>query len=350
MEINISKKELEKLRRSLKFRDPIIFEKSVYAFKLLQGLLKVYPHLIFKGGTSILLHKFPPIRFSIDVDIILNPKDKNLLKERLKEVAQEAGFKEVEEDIRQTEKNIPKKHFKFYYDSHYASIRQYILLDIIFCQSPYSKLIQKSLSECPLSFGSSLKVSVPTIEGLFGDKLTAVSPNTVGIPLDTKEMEFVKQIIDLGFLFEFLEDIEDVKKTFNNTVKFESSFRDRRFSTKKVTDDILDVAFKYCQYLLKGGNNSYKEIIHINNGLRRVSNHLLVRYTQSDLKIAFSKIAYICKLFTVNQKTKIFKTVDYKLIENKRLIEKYCVLEGLKKTNPQSYFYWIQAFGEKEEI
>ena len=345
MEINISKKELEKLRRDLKFHDPIIFEKSIYAFRLLQGLLKVYPHLIFKGGTSILLHKFPPIRFSIDVDIILNPKDNNSLDEKLKGVAVEAGFKKVEEDIRQTEKNTPKKHFKFYYDSHYVSIRQYILLDIIFCQSPYSRLIQKSLSGCPLSFGASLRVFMPTIEGLFGDKLTAISPNTVGIPLNTKEMEFVKQIIDLAFLFEFLEDIEDVRKTFNNTVKFESSFRDTRFSTKKVIDDILDVAFKYCQYLLKGGNNSYKEIIHINNGLRKVSNHLLIKYTQSDLKIAFSKIAYICKLFITAQKPKILKTADYKLIENKYLAEKYRVLDGLKKTNPQGYFYWTQAFG-----
>jgi predicted nucleotidyltransferase component of viral defense system len=350
MEVNISKKELEELRRGLKFRDLIIFEKSIYAFRLLQGLLKVYPDLIFKGGTSILLHKFPPIRFSIDVDIILNPKNKNLLEEKLKGVALEIGFKEVEEDNRQTEKNIPKKHLKFYYTSFYTNIRQYILLDIVFYKSPYAKLIKKSLSECPLAFGSPLKVIIPTVEGLFGDKLTTISPNTVGIPLNTKEMEFVKQIIDLGFLLEFLEDFEDVRETFNNTVKFESSFRAARFSTKKVIDNILDVAFKYCQYLLKGGNNSYKEIMHINNGLRRVSNHLLIKYTQSDLKIAFSKIAYICKLFTVNQKPKLLKTVDYKLIENKRLAEKYCVLEGLKKTNPQGYFYWIQAFGKEGKI
>lgn len=104
MEIDIFTKELEKLRRDLRLRDPIIFEKSIYAFRLLRGLLKVYPNLIFKGGTSILLHKFPPIRFSIDVDIILNHKDNNSLEEKLKGVIPEAGFKKVEEDIRKTEK------------------------------------------------------------------------------------------------------------------------------------------------------------------------------------------------------------------------------------------------------
>lgn len=182
---------------------------------------------------------------------------------------------------------------------------------------------------------------MPTIDGLFGDKLTAISPNTGGISLNTKEMEFVKQTIDLGFLFEFLEDIEDVRKTFNNTVKFESSCRNIRFSTKEVINNILDVAFKYCQCLLRGGNNSYKEIIHINNGLRRVSNHLLIKYTQSDLKIAFSKIAYICKILLNPQKPKIVKSVNYKLIENKHFSKQYLILEGLKKTNPESYFYWM---------
>lgn len=51
---------LESLRKKLKFRDRGIFEKTVYAFNLLSELLRIYPGLIFKGGTSILLHIFPP--------------------------------------------------------------------------------------------------------------------------------------------------------------------------------------------------------------------------------------------------------------------------------------------------
>ena len=347
MGTEISRKALETLRGKLKFRDPNIFEKTVYDFKLLKELLKIYPHLIFKGGTSILLHKFPPLRFSIDIDVILNPEDEKLLRKNLKEIASESGFEEPEEDIRQTEKNIPKRHFKFYYNSYYANVSQYILLDIVFCKTPYAKLMQKSLAECPLAFGTNLKVSVPTAEGLFGDKLTAVSPNTVGIPLNTKrEMEFVKQIIDLGFLFELISDLEDVKMTFENTIKLENSFRDVQYSPKDVIENILDIAFKYSQYLLKGGNNSHKEIIHINNGLRRVSNHLLVKYSQSDLKLSFSKTAYICRLITATQKVQISKSIDRKLVEGRRLAGKYQILERLKRTNYQSYFYWMQAFGK----
>lgn len=61
--------KLESLRKKLGFKDPGIFEKCVYAFNLLSDVLKVYPNLVFKGGTSILLHVFPPVRLSIDIDI-----------------------------------------------------------------------------------------------------------------------------------------------------------------------------------------------------------------------------------------------------------------------------------------
>ncbi|MBN1869025.1 MAG: hypothetical protein JW847_00390 [Candidatus Omnitrophica bacterium] len=54
-----NKDQIEDLRKKMKVSDPGIFEKAVRAFSLLDALLKVHPDLIFKGGTSMLLHKFP---------------------------------------------------------------------------------------------------------------------------------------------------------------------------------------------------------------------------------------------------------------------------------------------------
>lgn len=210
---------IEKLRKELKFQDPGIFEKTVCAFGLLDGLVKVYSDLVFKGGTSIFLHIFPPVRFSIDIDILLQEQDKKDIENNLKIVVSESGiFDEVKEDKR--EKNIPKAHYKFYYNSYYPRNKQYILLDIVFCNSPYHKLIKKNLANCPLALNASTTVKVPTIEGLFGDKLTAISPKTIGIQLNAqREMEFVKQVIDLGFLFEHLNNIDDIHKTFQATAR-----------------------------------------------------------------------------------------------------------------------------------
>jgi len=58
----LDKQIIEKLRRNLGFEDPGIFEKTVYALNLLPSLLEGYPDLIFKGGTSILLHQYPQAR------------------------------------------------------------------------------------------------------------------------------------------------------------------------------------------------------------------------------------------------------------------------------------------------
>lgn len=62
---------LESLRKELQFSDRGIFEKAVYTFNLLSELLHIYPNLIFKGGTSVLLHIFPPARLSIDIGVKL---------------------------------------------------------------------------------------------------------------------------------------------------------------------------------------------------------------------------------------------------------------------------------------
>jgi len=77
------KQIIEKLRQDLCFKDPGIFEKAVYALNLLPPLLEAYPSLIFKGGTSILLHQYPPVRLSIDIDILLPEKEKASLNEQL---------------------------------------------------------------------------------------------------------------------------------------------------------------------------------------------------------------------------------------------------------------------------
>ncbi len=188
---------IEKLRHGLGFKDPGIFEKAVYALNLLPSLLDVYPDLIFKGGTSILLHQYPPLRLSIDIDIILPEKDRISINDKLSAVASASGiFKSIEEDVR--ESHIPKAHFKFFYDSHFSKREQSILLDVVFCENPYPKLVKRLLKESALILkDTNAVVTIPTAEGLFGDKLTAMAPKTLGLRLtDGRDMEFVKQTIE----------------------------------------------------------------------------------------------------------------------------------------------------------
>ena len=343
-----NKNQIEGLRKELKISDPGIFEKTVRAFSLLDGLLKACPGLIFKGGTSILLHQFPPERLSIDIDIILPEKDRESLSGNINAIAETSGFKIAKEDKRQSA--IPKAHYKFRYDPFFGTREDSILLDVVFCEHPYHKIVEKSLKgHLLISSDTDGIVKIPTVDGLIGDKMTAASPKTLGLRLtEGRDMEYLKQIIDLGALFGMIEDLKDVRETFSRTCVLENDFRKTKHSEGEVLDDILEVAFKYSQWLLKGADNSFKEINSINKGFERLANHLVTRISPDDLKVAFAKVAYIGRLISDPGASKIVKNVDLSVIEGIQLEGKYRILEGLKKRSIPAYFYWALAVGGKK--
>lgn len=339
-------KRLESLRKELQFSDRGIFEKTVYAFSLLDELLRVYQGLIFKGGTSILLHIFPPARLSIDIDILLPEKEQAGLKDALNRmVLVSEWFDAVTEDTRHGK--IPKAHYKFQFASQFAKEPQYVLLDVVFTEHPYKKIVEKDLSKLPLFFvDSKTVVYVPTPEGLLGDKMTAVSSKTMGIPLnDNRSMQVLKQVIDLGELFNVTSDVDDIRQSFLRTVEQENGFRKTIYSIDEVLYDVTNIAFKYSQFLLKGADNSFPEIALINEGLNRVGNHLRLKIDQRSIKVAFARIAYMASVLRSKDKKSFIKTVDLALVKDAVFPEKYKVLERLKVVNPDAYFYWALAMG-----
>ena len=341
-------KRLESLRKELQFSDRGIFEKTVYAFSLLGELLRVYPGLIFKGGTSILLHIFPPARLSIDIDILLPVKEQAGLKDVLGRLTSASEwFEAVEEDTRQGK--IPKAHYKFQFASQFLKETQYVLLDVVFTEHPYKKIVEKDLSKVPLFFPDTKTVVwVPTPEGLVGDKMTALSPKTMGIPLnEERSMEVLKQVIDLGELFKVASDIDDTRQSFLKTAEQENGFRKTTYSSDEVLDDVTNIAFKYSQFLLRGADNSFPEIALINGGLSRVSNHLRLKIDQYAIKIAFARIVYMASVLKSKDKKSLIKAVDLSLVKDVVFSGKYKVLERLKVSNAEAYFYWALAVGEK---
>ncbi len=341
------KVQIEKLRKDLKISDPGIFEKTVRALNLLSGVLKVYPGLIFKGGTALLFHKFPPARLSIDIDILLLEKDRVSLAQNVQQIAQDCGFKAVQEDERQS--MIPKAHYKFRYDPFFGAREDSILLDIVFCESPYYRLVEKILKDNPLIFSdTAIPVKIPTAEGLFGDKMSAASPKTLGLRLtEGRDMEYLKQVVDLGVLFDLSVDLQDVRESFARACVMENGFRNTKHSQEDVLNDIAEVAFRYSQWLLKGADNSFKEIESINKGFERLTNHLVVRLAPDDLKVAFAKIAYMARLMRDTGSIKIIKDVDLSALDGVYFDGRYKILEGLKKRSAQAYFYWALAVGVK---
>lgn len=55
-------------------KDPSLIESMIYALFLLEQLKQTGLEFIFKGGTSLILLLERPARFSVDIDIIVNPR------------------------------------------------------------------------------------------------------------------------------------------------------------------------------------------------------------------------------------------------------------------------------------
>ncbi len=72
-------------------------------------------------------------------------------------------------------------------------------------------------------------VNVPSVEDVLGDKLTAFAPETTGIPYykngDSKAMEIIKQLYDIGSLFDCAKDIGVTIEAFKRIVLVELGYR-----------------------------------------------------------------------------------------------------------------------------
>ena len=178
---------------------------------------------------------------------------KEELQKFLSKIEGTSAFTRKELDERRSHQgDIPKVHYKFIYNSNFATKNQTgqvisnpereILLDILFAENHYPKLVEIPLeTDWLLQDDKRIVVTTPDINSILGDKLTAFAPNTTGIPYNAeKEKEILKQLFDIGNLFDLLTDIAIFKQSFLETVKDEIKYRPEREieSVEQVLNDI----------------------------------------------------------------------------------------------------------------
>jgi predicted nucleotidyltransferase component of viral defense system len=229
--------------------DPLLVEKVSRALLLLEGLVKQNLPLIFKGGTALMLYFDSTKRLSIDIDIILSGRPSNIEKV-LNNLIKEQGFSRWEHQERQTESVIQKKHYKLYYEPLYKTHKEeeYVLLDILIEDVKYALVNRLPIrSSFVPQRGDPILVDTASVEDLLGDKLTAFAPYTTGIPYvkgtGSMSMEIIKQLYDIGNLFDSAENMEVVKTTFRKFVKMELAYRHKNnLKTQAVLEDIYQTS------------------------------------------------------------------------------------------------------------
>ena len=328
-----------RIREDSRGRDPILIEKMIMALTLVEELQLSGLDFIFKGGTSLLLLLGTPKRFSIDIDILVPQKIS--LDDYFQAMMGKGAFHHYEENRRAGE--LPKQHYKFFFNSVIQDKESHILLDILLEENPYPRLQEVKLESPLLSTeGKATKVTCPTVEGLLGDKLTAFAPHTTGILYGAgKELEIAKQLFDIGILFDAAIDVNLVSQAFENVAATQLAHRGLR---KLKPADILQDAFDTACMIGMRGSAAGDEYAELSEGFKKLAAFIYSGHFSIDTAIlcAAKTASLAALLLTHESRFKRFNAgqdISSWMVSN----PDYNKLNKVKKTSPEAFFYFFRA-------
>lgn len=334
--ISFAEEHIRDLQKASKC-DPVLLERAVYAFGLLEALARVGMPFIFKGGTCLMLLMEHPRRLSTDIDIIVAPGTD--LDAFIQEASRIFPFQSVEEQKRIGKNKIEKRHFKFTYDSPTSHRPLYILLDVLFEENHYSELISKEIkTELLLTEPEYLTIPIPSANCILADKLTAFAPHTTGIHLNEgKDMEVMKQFYDVTSLLDIFTDLDHVRHTYEKIAKAEAAYRGLEITTKDCLQDTFDAAL--C--IAARGKYLAEEYAVYVKGTRELRGHIYAEnYTSEIAAIRAPKVMYLA--------TCLMSGAEYIQVDGdtgasgKSLhSEKLKPLNYLRKVSPEAYAYVV---------
>jgi hypothetical protein len=321
--------------------DPKLIEKVIWALILLEQLKLKGLNFTFKGGTALLLATEKPKRFSIDIDIITEHSEKEITAV-LQKIVDEQTFLSWEDDNkRKHTPDAPIGHFKMYYKSAVDGNTEPILLDLLYTPNPYPETQEVAIKHPWLiTSDEETIITMPTFDAILGDKLTAFAPKTTGILYSkNRPVEIIKQLYDIAFLFDNINNLEIVKSSYKKVVQEEIGFRKLGSTAKEVLED----TWLAC-YTLAERDTKSEEFNHLQLGIRNFTNFTIDRFSIDEAITAAAKVAYLTKLIQAEENIKMEKfknplEVKEWIIEN----PEYNKLNKLKKNNPEAFYYWFKA-------
>ena len=320
-------------------KDPILIEKMIMALTLVENLRLSGLDFIFKGGTSLVLLLVMPQRFSIDIDIVL-PNSQNLDK-YIQSVLDQAVFHRFEENKRAGD--LPKQHYKFFYNSVIQGKESHILLDILFEENPYPLLQEVNIISPLITVdGEITRVICPALECLLGDKLTAFAPHTTGISYGVgKELEIAKQLYDVAVLFDASTDVKLAGAAFESIALKQLSYR---AMSEQTSADVLTDVFHTAVLIGMRGSSSPAEYAELLDGFKKLAAFVYSGFFSLDSAIlCASKAAYLSALIA-NQKDSIHRFENSQEISSWSIVSSdYSKLNKLKKTSPEAFYYFYLA-------
>jgi hypothetical protein len=344
---------------------PQILEKTLHALTLLGHLQEIGLPLTFRGGTSLLLHLPQIHRLSVDIDIVC-PVEGAELEKMLADAAKRppfTGFKESERDGARLPR---RRHFKFFYPSA-INVQEYeppnVILDVVAETEAIHVLEQKPITTGFLPAEREIKVQLPTVNSLLGDKLTAFAPRTTGVLYVKKNkneagveiespgdlVQIVKQLFDVGVLFDVANNGAEVADTYRRSQAKESGYRGGGISPEATLDDTLKACasatpFKPAQQA------RFPDYALLKRGYTGVQGHVTQRFNEDAFRRSAARTAALAAHLRTNTLID-FEALRYRATAEQDAAIKACSfnntswdwLDGMKQVNPAAYFHWMIA-------
>lgn len=342
---------IERVSSEKNYPDKNLIEKVIRAFSLVELLVESGCPFVWKGGTSLMLILGQQLhRLSIDVDIICPPGTDI---DQYLEKFEEYGFVSKEEEYReQRSTDIPKSHSKFHYQIAYKSgmnRNEYILLDVLYEDTHYKKVNSLSLENPFVKWDSEpVKVKVPSADDILGDKLTAFAPNTSGIPYfkngQNRNLEIIKQLYDVGRLFDASTDLACVKTAYGRIIPVEMSYRSLPENPVLALDDTIATA----KCLATRGKSGIGDFEALQNGINRLKSFMyLGKYYIEQASADAAKAAYLAAVIK-HDLPAIEKYDNSKpLLKTGRKLP--AIISKMLMSMPEAYFYWSK-YAEIEDF
>ncbi len=318
--------------------DPQILERSIYALGLLEALVRVRAPIVFKGGSSLMLLLDHPMRLSTDIDVVV-PMGTDLTG-YLDEASKIFPFETMEEQVRKGRNGIVKRHFKFFYASPVTKNQFHILLDVVFEENHYARLVKRPIKNDLLIVNDpEALVTMPTADCLLGDKICAFAPHTTGIPLGKdNDLEVIKQMYDVSTLMEVMDSYADVKTTFDATAATEIAYRGIRAVPEDVLLDSIDSAA--CVAGRGRYGNEYRLYL---GGMRSMANHVFGERFNAERAVRHAtKVMYLGACLLHSEVPELVKNPN-PFLQESIATSRFAKLSVLRKQDPLAFAYLVKT-------
>ena len=324
--------------------NPMFLTSNIASLFLVEALKQQKLSFVLRGGQAMNLLLHEPMRLSTDVDIIVAPNME--MGDIVEHIGATFPFQRYEEERREFYKGIPKKHYKFWYESPLDQSMQFISLDIVFESMDTSNYVEHSMQSIfTESDGEDVIVLVPDLNRQLGEKLTIIGNPRLRADLDPIiGYKVIKQIYDCATLFKEITSFSDVRSFFEMEAKKQLKY----YKLSLSVEEMLLSMFQTCMCIMLRGTIAGREYQQYLPGIYEITKYTLSKQPPIEEAAGCAGIvSYIAACMLMPEDDCI--DVNSSDCETKMSIVDFEKLEYIKEYSPDIYVYIVRAFQKIEK-